>query len=157
MAATFNVSNTLGNGMVLQRFAFDPSGGSPPQQAVVWGFGTPGTQVKTTVSGKATHNTTVGADGVWRQALLPMPASIVPTDITFTDGAATNLALRDVLFGDVYICSGQSNMQYTPHSMSGMNNLTAELAAAVLHCPLATIYYTCPLEQSTPTQVRHEQ
>jgi len=30
----------------------------------------------------------------------------------------------------VYLCSGQSNMQYTPRSMSGMNNLTAELAAA---------------------------
>ena len=35
-----------------------------------------------------------------------------------------------MLFGDVYLCSGQSNMQYTPHSMAGMNNLTAELAAA---------------------------
>ena len=29
-----------------------------------------------------------------------------------------------------FLCGGQSNMQYTPHSMAGMNNLTAELAAA---------------------------
>jgi hypothetical protein len=28
------------------------------------------------------------------------------------------------------VSGGQSNMQYTPHSMAGMNNLTAELAAA---------------------------
>ncbi len=31
---------------------------------------------------------------------------------------------------DVYLCGGQSNQQYTPRSMAGMNNMTAEIAAA---------------------------
>jgi hypothetical protein len=119
-AAAFNLSNTLGDGMVLQR---------APQQAVLWGFGAPGTKIVTEMAGTGALNATVGTDGIWRQFLPPMPASTTPTDISFTDGVAS-LALRGVLFGDVYLCSGQSNMQYTPRSMAGMNNLTAELAAA---------------------------
>ncbi|CAK0792695.1 unnamed protein product [Prorocentrum cordatum] len=119
-AATFNLSNTLGDGMVLQR---------APRRAVVWGFGDSGAKISTRVAGQTALNTTVGSDGVWRQALQPMAASAAPTDITFTDGIVT-ITLHGVLFGDVYMCSGQSNMQYTPLSMAGMNNLTAELAAA---------------------------
>ena len=118
-ASSFNLSNTLGDGMVLQR---------APQQAIVWGFGTPGAVIKTTL-GSAVLSTATGKDGVWRQALPPTPASTTPQDVVFTDGASS-LTLHGILFGDVFLCSGQSNMQYTPHSMSGMNNLTAELAAA---------------------------
>lgn len=119
-AAAFNLSNTLGNGMVLQR---------APQMAVVWGLGESGAKITTQLAGQPALTTTVEADGVWRQELPPMPASSIPIDIEFTDGSA-KLTLHRVLFGDVYICSGQSNMQYTPRSMAGMNNLTAELAAA---------------------------
>jgi len=119
--ASFNLSNTLGDGMVLQRDS---------ASTVVWGFGAPGSKITTHVASNPPVNTIVGADGIWRQALPSTPASTAPTDIAFSDGAGTNLTLRGVLFGDVYICSGQSNMQYTPRSMAGMNNLTAELAAA---------------------------
>merc|ERR1711865_507625 len=117
-AATFNLSNTLGDGMVLQR-------GS----AVVWGYGQPGATVTTEIASKPVVSTVVGADSIWRQVLSTGAANKAPTWVVFSDGT-TNLTLAGVLFGDVFICSGQSNMQYTPHSMAGMNNLTAELAAA---------------------------
>jgi len=39
-----------------------------------------------------------------------------PHVITATAGNLT-LTLNDVLFGDVWICSGQSNMQFTVHSV----------------------------------------
>ena len=123
VAASFNLSNTLGDGMVLQRDV----------PAIVWGFGAVGTKITTQVGNKPALSTTIGADGIWRQKLPSMPATTTPTDILFSDGAGTKLALHGVLFGDVYICSGQSNMQYTPHSMAGMNNLTAELAAADMY------------------------
>jgi len=119
-AAAFNLSNTLGNGMVLQR---------APQKAVVWGLGESGAKITTQLAKQPALTTTVGADGVWRQELPQMPASLIPVDIEFTDGS-TKLMLHGVLFGDVYICSGQSNMQYSPRSMAGMNNMTAELASA---------------------------
>eukprot|EP00937_MAST-01D_sp_MAST-1D-sp2_P006352 g6352.t1 len=120
LGASFNVSNTLGDGMVLQR---------APKSAIVWGFGEPDVTVTTTFLNHA-YTARVGADGVWRQALPPTPARTQPTTIAFTDGNGTQASLADVLFGDVFLCSGQSNMQYTPRSMAGMNNMSAEIAAA---------------------------
>ena len=71
-----------------------------------------------------------GADGVWRVKLPATAATKTPATISFKGSDGSTASLKDVLFGDVILCSGQSNMQYTPHSMAGMNNLTAELAAA---------------------------
>ena len=85
-SASFNLSNTLGDGMVLQR---------APQASVVWGFGMPGTKITTDLD----HHSvvaTVGNDGIWRQILPVMEASIQPTDINFSDGQGTNLTLHDV-------------------------------------------------------------
>jgi len=127
----FNVSNVLGDGMVLQR-----SSGAPPTSTqpptVVWGFGdTPGELVTTTFLGKAlSPPSVVGVDGVWRQVLPPTPARTEPTTISFAGSGGDAAALRDVLFGDVLLCSGQSNMQYTPYSMAGMNDVADEVAAA---------------------------
>ena len=122
--SAFNLSNTLGDGMVLQR---------APQRAVVWGFAHPSiTNVTAIFMGKpllpaATVNTSTG---VWRQILPATAASLVPTTLAFTGSDGSTQHLRNVLFGDVLLCSGQSNMQYTPKSMSGMNNATAEIASA---------------------------
>ena len=121
-AGAFNLSNTLGNGMVLQR---------APHAAVVWGFGVPGTTIVTRVSSGTSLSTKVHDDGAWRQVLPPMPANVVPLDIAFTDGA-TNLTLRGVLFGDVYLCSGQSNMQ------CAYNPLTCMHPRPCIHPPMCT-------------------
>ena len=116
----FNLSNTLGDGMVLQR---------EPQAAVVWGFGDAGVNISTTFDGKDL-GAMVGTDGIWRISLPPTPASKEGTTLTFHGSEGTTITLNSVLFGDVYLCSGQSNMQYTPRSMAGMNNMSSELAAA---------------------------
>ena len=80
--------------------------------AMLWGFAPAGTTVITTFSGK---NLTATADAskVWRQALPPQPASSVPTTITFASSDGGNASLRGVLFGDVHLCSGQSNSEST--------------------------------------------
>jgi sialate O-acetylesterase len=62
--------------------------------------------------------------------LPPTPASTASETIAFVFPDGSTFALRDVLFGDVMLCGGQSNMQYTPRSMAGMNNQSAEIAAA---------------------------
>ena len=93
-AATFNLSNTLGDGMVLQR-------GS----AVVWGFGQPGATITTEIVSKPAVSTVVGADSIWRQVLSTGAANKAPTNILFSDGT-TNLTLAGVMIGDVFICSG---------------------------------------------------
>ena len=114
-----NLSNTLSDGMVLQR---------APAKAVVWGLASPGLPVTTQFEGRML-TTTTDQSGVWRQVLPPMEATSDGRTLTFnsTEGSAE---LRGVLFGEVFLCGGQSNMAYTPHSMAGMNNATAEIAAA---------------------------
>ena len=96
--AGMELSNTLGSGMVLQR---------SPGAARLFGFASPGATI-TTQFKLTNYTTTVGADGVWRQALPPQPACFVPTTLWFwcSDGSRANLT--DVLFGDVHICGGQS-------------------------------------------------
>jgi sialate O-acetylesterase len=96
-ATAWSLSNTLGDHMVLQR---------APQKAVVWGFGNPGSTVKTTFNG-ISYQATVGSDTTWRQQL-PATAAGGPYTITFTASTGESGSLNDVLFGDVFLCSGQS-------------------------------------------------
>ena len=86
--------------MVLQR---------APQAATVWGFAAPGTVVKTTFLG-VDYSATAAPNNVWRQALPPQPATSTPATITFTASTGEPaLSMTNVLFGDVFICSGQSS------------------------------------------------
>jgi hypothetical protein len=99
----FNLSNTLGDTMVLQR---------EPQQAVVWGFGDAGVSVTTTFMGKQLPAAKVDATGTWRVSLPATAASKAPTTITFAGSDGSKASLKDVLFGDVFLCSGVR----VPHS-----------------------------------------
>ena len=99
-AVAFNVSNTLGDGMVLQR---------GPQQAVVSGMGVPSSTVTTAFAGTKL-TTTVGPDGLWRQKLPATAASKIPRTIAFTASTGGTASLKDVLFGDVYLCGGKDKV-----------------------------------------------
>src|SRR5262249_3140254 len=82
--------------MVLQRDA----------KATIWGWAAAGEKVKISFNGK-TYKATTGKDGKWALQLLPMKAGGPYTmDIT----ASNHIILKDILIGDVWICSGQSNM-----------------------------------------------
>ena len=86
----------LGSNMVLQR-------GTP---ARLWGWAAPGETVTVTA---AEQNKTVTADatGAWRVTLDPLPEG-KPLTIVFK--ASNTITLKNVLLGEVWICSGQSNM-----------------------------------------------
>ena len=118
--APFQLSNTLGSHAVLQ----------PP--VVIWGLGTPGASVRTTVSGSvlpiAAATTLVGADGIWRQPLSVVDQGLAPVVITSSSEGAT-VTISDVLVGRVFLCSGQSNIDLV--TVSKAFNATEELAAVV--------------------------
>jgi sialate O-acetylesterase len=76
--------------------------------STVWGFAPAGTTVKTTFAGN-TYTTSSGADTIWRQQLPATPATAAGQTISFSTSAGDKAALNDVVFGDVYICSGQSS------------------------------------------------
>lgn len=94
------------DGMVLQRDAKIP----------VWGKGLAGSRVVVALNGK-TAKTKVQADGTWKVYLPKMKAG-GPYTMTVTQTRVTGDALEDqqtkvnnVLIGDVFLCSGQSNME----------------------------------------------
>lgn len=84
--------------MVLQRQAAVP----------VWGWAKPGTAVQVQC-GSSKASTTAGPDGRWMTKLEALPASPTPTSLSITT-AEQQLTISDVLVGDVWLCSGQSNM-----------------------------------------------
>ena len=67
-----------------------------------------------------------GSDGVWTAKLGAQPSHVVPANITVTSGAGS-VTLSRVLWGDVILCSGQSNMGIP---VSYILNSTAVTAAA---------------------------
>lgn len=75
----------------------------------VWGWADPGEKVKVTLAGK-TAETEADQNGKWRVALAALPAG-GPHELV-VEGKNT-LKRSDVLVGEVWICSGQSNMQWT--------------------------------------------
>jgi sialate O-acetylesterase len=77
------------------------------QPVPVWGRAEPGEHLTVTFRGQSV-GTTAEADGRWIVYLAPMSAAIEPADLVVT-GSST-LTVRDVLVGEVWLASGQSNM-----------------------------------------------
>ena len=96
--AGVKLASYFGDHMVLQR----------ERPVYVWGTGTPGTPV-IVILNRQTVTATVDASGNWECHLKPMRAG-GPYLLTAISGGTTN-QINDVLCGDVWLCSGQSNMQ----------------------------------------------
>jgi sialate O-acetylesterase len=91
--------SVFGDGMVLQRDTAVP----------VWGMATPGEPI--TVSFGGQRKRTVADDrGRWRVELEPMPAQTQPRDLEVR--GQTSHTFHDVRVGEVWIASGQSNMEW---------------------------------------------
>lgn len=75
----------------------------------VWGRTRPGQEVTVTLAGK-TASTTAGADGSW---LVKLPALPAGGPHTMAVAAAESRSFSDVHIGEVWLCSGQSNMEFT--------------------------------------------
>jgi len=85
--------------------------------AAIWGKATPEKTVRVTTSwNQKSYATQADATGAWKLKV-KTPAAGGPYSITITDGKA--LKLDNVLIGEVWVCSGQSNMQMT---MRGYRN-----------------------------------
>jgi len=73
----------------------------------VWGTAAPDEAVTVSFSGK-TAKTTASPEGKWKLKLDALPASDKPAE--FTVAGTNTLVFKDVLVGEVWVCSGQSNM-----------------------------------------------
>ncbi len=91
----------------------------------VWGWAPPGEKVEVSFRG-AQAETTSDAHGRWQANLPAMEATAKPADLIVKSYGRT-LTIRDVLVGDVWLCSGQSNMEWR---VDQANNAEQEIAAA---------------------------
>ena len=97
--AEVSLPNILTSNMVLQRNA----------QVPIWGRAVTGEEIKVSFAGQ-TVKTTAGADGKWSVKLKPMKQNAQPDNMIITGN--NTITLTNILVGDVWLCSGQSNMEY---------------------------------------------
>lgn len=112
--AQLRLPSLIRDSMVLQRDA----------KLKIWGWATPGEKIKIRLNGKSARATT-GADGKW---LAFLPAMKAGGPYTMEVAGSIVITLKDILIGDVWFCSGQSNMV---HQMA-LHNITyaADIAEA---------------------------
>lgn len=111
--AEVRLPSIFGDHMVLQR----------GQPLPVWGRDDPGAEVTVTL-GEASASAKADADGRWA---VELPARKAGGPHRMTIRGTSEVILEDVLVGEVWLCSGQSNMEWT---VSGSKDAEAEIEGA---------------------------
>jgi sialate O-acetylesterase len=88
----------------------------------VWGWAAPGEKVSVDFSGKHAE-TTADPTGSWKTELPAMEASVVGQPLSVK--GSNTLTVNDVLVGEVWLCSGQSNMEWALGRSDGGTNACA--------------------------------
>ena len=112
--ANVNVADIFSDNMVLQRNI----------DLKVWGKADPGEKVWVYFNGQK-HSTRADKKGKWTVVLKAMKAGAEPLEMTIR--GKNEIVLKNILIGDVWICSGQSNMQM---KVAETNNAEKEIAGA---------------------------
>lgn len=98
--AAVSAANIFGNGMVVQQGMAVP----------IWGWAKAGEKVTVAFAGQQ-KTATADAGGKWMARLDAMPADKTPREMTIA--GENTLTIKDVLVGEVWLCSGQHNMEMT--------------------------------------------
>lgn len=129
LTAELTLPSIFSDHMVLQRAHALP----------IWGKADPGAIVAVSFA-EQSKQTQADSDGKWRVDLTPLQASSTSRTLTVSaqlDSNQTIIEFTDVLVGEVWLCSGQSNMEW---SMTKSKNHTDAIAAA--NHPEIRLYHT---------------
>lgn len=108
----------FGDHAILQRGAKVP----------VWGWSKPGTKVSVQFAGQ-NKTATTEKDGKWMVNLEPLEVSADPREMVIAEQGGATRVLQDILVGEVWLASGQSNMQW-PAGNSNASALVEQLKEA---------------------------
>jgi sialate O-acetylesterase len=111
--ADLRLPKVFNSHMVLQR----------EKPLIVWGWSSPNEMVKARL-GSASAQTQANANGEWKVTL---PAMKAGGPYKLTVSGSSTVELEDVMIGEVWLCSGQSNMEM---GIGICNNAKEEIAAA---------------------------
>jgi len=133
-AATLSIFPPVSSDMVVQR----------DQPMVVMGQAAPSSDVSATFAGQ-TAKGKADAEGLWTLRL-PAPALNAKPQVLTVESGSDHVVCTNILVGDVWVCSGQSNMQF---SMNGLTNGAEEIAEA--NHPLIRLLYVYDVHSPVPT------
>lgn len=136
--AQMSVSKLFSDGMVMQQLT----------EAAIWGKGTPGSAITVNTSWNgASYRCKTDADGNWRVEVKTPVASYRQYNISIK-GEGKTIKINDVLIGEVWLASGQSNMEMP---MRGFYNCPVENAAEFISAAPAVDkirMFTVPIRQT---------
>ncbi|MFM2166584.1 MAG: hypothetical protein RIS79_955 [Verrucomicrobiota bacterium] len=133
-SAELKLATPFSDHMVLQR----------DKPVAVWGWADAGQSVTVSFAGQS-KSATAGTDGKWSLKLDALTASAEPRGLLVTGKEGRKVEVKDVLVGEVWLGSGQSNMEM---AVGGANNAAAEQAAA--NFPLIRYYAESSAPAETP-------
>ncbi len=138
--ADVSLPHVFGDNMVLQR----------GQPVPVWGRAAPGEKITVEFAGQRKTATTDSA-GKWEVRLRSLKASSQPAEMKIS--GTNQITLTNILIGDVWLCSGQSNMEKPIGTRPGQKptrNYLQELAAG--DCPQIRLFLIKPAMSDTPVK-----
>lgn len=120
------VASVFSDHMVLQRNQTVPIWGTAKSNDLITVALTP--QVPAPINPPVTVSTKADVNGKWRVEVVSMHASAQPMEVRVTSAAGDPaVVITDVLVGEVWVASGQSNMEWPMHKCT---NGAADIAAA---------------------------
>ncbi|MDR1497350.1 MAG: sialate O-acetylesterase [Puniceicoccales bacterium] len=134
-AAKLKLADAFGDAMVIQRDISVP----------VWGTADPDVEVSVSFAGQK-KTTRASATGEWQVKLSPLVASSENRNLTVSDGTTT-VEYEKVLVGEVWLCSGQSNME---QGILHRGTYDGAKEAAKADFPLIRIRYAKRATSSSP-------
>ncbi len=99
--AAIRLPAVFGDHMVIQR----------DKPVIIWGWAVPQEAVTARLAGQEARST-AGADGRWQIVLPAVIAGAGPLELTVAGSKSAPVVLKDILAGEVWLCSGQSNMEF---------------------------------------------
>ncbi|BDI29351.1 9-O-acetylesterase [Capsulimonas corticalis] len=93
----------------------------------IWGWTRPGAKVIVQLNDDKKQTAIAANDGRWTISIAPHAAGGPHSLNVVGEGAGESATRKNLLFGDIWLCGGQSNMAY---DLNGANNPEAEIAAA---------------------------
>lgn len=132
-AAAVKLPAVFGDNMVLQR-------GRPVN---VWGWAGPGEEVSVALAGQS-RSTKADENGKWKLTLDKLEPGD-PLTMTVKGSSGNTLVLRNVLVGEVWVCSGQSNMVW---GVAASNDGPREIAEA--DYPAIRLFYVPEVKAMHP-------
>lgn len=137
--AGVRLPNILSDHMVLQA----------GQPVAIWGSADAGEKVTVKIAGQ-TQRATAGTDGRWKVVLKPLKRTTAPLQMTVA-GKDNTVTVSDILIGEVWLASGQSNMEKPFRNQSGQKDVFgAEEALAAADTPQIRLFKIKKTRSNTP-------